>query len=145
MTTTQKAYRKDVEHFNEMAVDKKYRNVAVGKNLRRMRLLRKMSIDEISNFLDLTPSFVGLIERGERGLTTSNIIKLSILFDEPIEALFNQFNDKRESVNEEDTLRNKINWACSKIDEDGLALIYNIIATYQNSNRKRLKAIKEND
>jgi len=60
----------------------------IGENIRNERTARNISIDELSELIDLTPGFVGLIERGRRGTTPSTLYKLAEVFDIPIDDLF---------------------------------------------------------
>jgi len=60
----------------------------IGANIRRERKSRGISIDELGSMLNLSPSFVGLIERGHRGTTIVTLLKLSDMFEMPIDAFF---------------------------------------------------------
>lgn len=60
----------------------------VGKNIRRERLSRFMTIEKLAEMLDLSPGFVGLIEHGNRGATTYNLYKLSELFGVGVETFY---------------------------------------------------------
>lgn len=53
----------------------------MGKNVRDLRESRDISIEELAELLSLTPGFVGLLERGERGLTAYNIMQISNIFN----------------------------------------------------------------
>jgi len=62
--------------------------IIIGENIRKERLARDISIDELSEMIDLSPGFVGLIERGVRGTTPKTLYMLSEVFDIPIDSLF---------------------------------------------------------
>ena len=62
----------------------------IGDNIRNQRISRNISIDELSELLGLTPGFVGLIERGQRGATPSTLYKLSGIFGMTIDDFFNE-------------------------------------------------------
>lgn len=73
------------------AVEKERKNqykIIVGNNIRRARLARRISIDEMADILGLTSGFVGLIERGERGASTYIILKLAIAFNVTTDSFF---------------------------------------------------------
>lgn len=53
-------------------------NARVGRNIRNERKLRDMSVEDLANLVALSPAFIGLIERGERGTTLE---KLEIFCD----------------------------------------------------------------
>ena len=60
----------------------------VGRNIRRERLARKMSIKELAKCLKVSTAYMGLIERGKRGTTALNLFKLAVLFDKSIPSFF---------------------------------------------------------
>jgi len=60
----------------------------IGENIRRERITRDISIDELGDMLSLTSGFVGLIERGQRGATPVTLFKLSAIFGIPIDTFF---------------------------------------------------------
>jgi len=53
----------------------------VGENIRRERLVRNLSIEELAELSSRTPGFIGLVERGKRGATAELLTKLSEIFD----------------------------------------------------------------
>ena len=61
-----------------------------GKRLKFLRLERNLTQLELAEILDMSPNFIGMIERGERNTTVENIFKIaralgikpSILFEE---------------------------------------------------------------
>ena len=52
----------------------------IGGNIRFNRKLRKFSIDNLSNYLELSSSYVGLLERGERCPSLKTLLKICELF-----------------------------------------------------------------
>lgn len=60
----------------------------IGGNIRTERELRGITRDELAEFIDLTVSHLGLIERGERGATPVTILRLVRAFDISIDSLF---------------------------------------------------------
>jgi transcriptional regulator with XRE-family HTH domain len=65
----------------EPKLDKKQFNVMIGKNVRKVRIAANYSIDELAKVLALSPAAVGLMERGDRGITSYNLYKLASIFD----------------------------------------------------------------
>lgn len=61
-----------------------------GKRLKSLRLNRDLTQLELAEILDMSPNFIGMIERGERNTTVENVfniaralgIKPSNLFEE---------------------------------------------------------------
>ena len=60
----------------------------IGENIRNNRVARDISIDELAELLELTSGFVGLIERGHRGTTPHNLLKLADVFGVTIDSFF---------------------------------------------------------
>jgi len=62
----------------------------VGKNIVKERTSRNMSRDELAEIMGMTTSHLGLIERGERGVTMVNFTKFTKVFDIPAEMLIGE-------------------------------------------------------
>jgi len=54
--------------------------VAIGKRIRFLRGNYKMSMEDLAKQLDITPGYLGLIERGKRGTSESRLIDISHIF-----------------------------------------------------------------
>ncbi|MDR2939929.1 MAG: helix-turn-helix domain-containing protein [Clostridiales bacterium] len=61
----------------------------IGANIRYERISRNISIEELAEMLELSSAFVGLIERGQRGASVKNLIKISEIFSVSIDSLIN--------------------------------------------------------
>lgn len=48
-----------------------------GKKLKFLRLEKGLTQLELAEILDMSPNFVGMIERGERNTTVENIFKIA--------------------------------------------------------------------
>ena len=106
--------------------------IIIGENVRNERIARDISIDELSEMLDLTPGFVGLIERGQRGTTSSTLYRLSEVFDMPIDALFRNNKGSSLSFGEESLdpcaiKRRKVASYISSFNESELEFILSVI------------------
>ena len=60
----------------------------IGENIRKERISRNISVEELAEMLGLTAGFLGLIERGLRGTTQMTMFKLAGIFDVPMDTLF---------------------------------------------------------
>ena len=69
---------------------KKRLRIIIGENIRSERIARSISMEELAELLGLTPGFVGLIERGQRGATPITLLKLSDVFGMAIDSFFYQ-------------------------------------------------------
>ena len=52
----------------------------IGKNIRAERRKRKFSIDDLAEYIELSASYVGLLERGDRCPSINSLLKLCELF-----------------------------------------------------------------
>lgn len=48
-----------------------------GKRLKALRLDHNLTQLELSEILDMSPNFIGMIERGERNTTVENVFKIA--------------------------------------------------------------------
>ena len=48
-----------------------------GKRLKSLRLDNKLTQLELAEILDMSPNFIGMIERGERNTTVENVFKIA--------------------------------------------------------------------
>lgn len=55
-------------------------NKIIGSNIRFERQKRDLTIDELSEVLEIAPGFLGLIERGQRGTSIKNLCKIANFF-----------------------------------------------------------------
>lgn len=62
-------------------------DIIFGETIRRERKARNIEVDELAAIMDLSPQFIGLIERGQRGTKLSNLIKFADLFDMSLDEL----------------------------------------------------------
>ncbi|MCL2235771.1 MAG: helix-turn-helix transcriptional regulator [Defluviitaleaceae bacterium] len=69
----------------------------IGMNIRAERHSRGLTIDEFAELLDLSPGFVGLIERGERGVTAYNLLKISRVLGTPTDNFYTHTKTKTPS------------------------------------------------
>jgi len=59
-----------------------------GKRLKALRVERDLTQLELAEILDLSPNFVGMIERGERNTTVENVFKIARALNIKPDALF---------------------------------------------------------
>ncbi|MFR1672975.1 MAG: helix-turn-helix domain-containing protein [Candidatus Gastranaerophilaceae bacterium] len=48
-----------------------------GKRLKSLRLDKALTQLELAEILDMSPNFIGMIERGERNTTVENVFKIA--------------------------------------------------------------------
>lgn len=52
----------------------------IGKRIRDQRLKNKLTIEKLCELLDVSPSFIGLVERGTSGISLEKLYRLSEIF-----------------------------------------------------------------
>ncbi len=67
-------------------MDENY-NKIIGANIRYERKLRNFSIEDLGTMLDIAPSFLGLIERGQRGTSINNLCRIANFFSITLDTL----------------------------------------------------------
>lgn len=48
-----------------------------GKRLKSLRLDKELTQLELAEILDMSPNFIGMLERGERNTTVENVFKIA--------------------------------------------------------------------
>lgn len=100
----------------------------IGDNLRQLREQRNSSLEEIADEIDVTPGFLGLVERGKRGTQWINLLTLANLYEVEIGDLF---VDNKETIIEKlsssDIFLGKISLYTKYLDEDEQNLIVSLV------------------
>jgi len=108
-------------------MDKEQFKKCVGKNIKYIRLAYKMSTHELADILELTPGFVGLIERGTRGASSYNILKLAEAFDIPTDTFFRGPEDLCSDPDNKNALIRKLTTIAKGLPEDRLEYAIDMI------------------
>ena len=111
----------------------------IGENVRNERVSRDISLDELAELLELTPGFMGLIERGRRGTTSSTLFKLADVFGIPIDELFYRSQRSSLSYGEDEidarrSKRKKISSLISNFNEKELDFVLLTIRSLRSFN-----------
>jgi len=67
--------------------DKVFNKEILGKTIKKYRIAYNLSVNELAGLLGLSAAFVGLIERGEKGVSLKNLVRLTEIFDVDINKL----------------------------------------------------------
>ena len=62
-----------------------------GKRLKSLRIDRNLTQLELAEILDMSPNFIGMIERGERNTTVENVFKIARALNVKPSNLFEEF------------------------------------------------------
>lgn len=95
----------------------------IGSNIRYERKLRGLTIDDFAKVIGMAPGFVGLIERGQRGTSIANMVRIAEFFDITLDELITK-----------DLSEGKVSTpkSVNKIDKDRRALISMISTMSEN-------------
>jgi len=73
----------------------------IGSNIRFERQKRDLTIEELSEILNIAPGFLGLIERGQRGTSIKNLCKIANFFSITLDDLITKsLSGNGDEVNE---------------------------------------------
>lgn len=102
----------------------------IGSNIRYERKLRGLTIDDFAKVIGMAPGFVGLIERGQRGTSIANMVRIAEFFDITLDELITK-----------DLSEGKVSTpkSVNKIDKDRRALI-SMISTMSDNKVQILAA-----
>ena len=123
-------------------MDKFKLRIINGENVRKERLSRGISIDELADLLGLTSGFVGLIERGQRGATPITLYKLSNVFGVPIDKFFYRTEDSFPSLVEipsDKAKRQKLASLTSDFSDTEVDFIISVVKGLRSINRSEAK------
>ncbi|WP_317367206.1 helix-turn-helix transcriptional regulator [uncultured Tyzzerella sp.] len=107
-------------------------NKIIGSNVRFERQKRNLTIDELSEILNIAPGFLGLIERGQRGTSIKNLCRIANFFSITLDQLITCPSDERMVIKEEPNIEKKrttIATYISSMDEQELDFV---IGTMKN-------------
>lgn len=102
----------------------------IGSNIRYERRLRGLTIDDFAKVIGMAPGFVGLIERGQRGTSIANMVRIAEFFEITLDELITK-----------DLAQGRVSTpkSVNKIDKDRKALI-SMINTMPNDKVQILAA-----
>ena len=77
---------------------KVFHHERLGRVIKKYRLKYDLSVDELASLMGLSSVFVGLMERGARGVNLKNLVRLSEIFDVDINMLlYDEYFEKSNS------------------------------------------------
>ena len=112
-------------------VGKNELKIIIGRNIRNERVIRGMSLDELAELLGQSPGFLGLVERGQRGATAQNLLKLADIFGISIDSLF--LRGEIESYVMSNGLQKKLSSLISDFSEIELFFIINVVKEFRQT------------
>ena len=122
--------------------------IIIGRNIRRLRDNHGLSTEELAGMLDLSVAFIGLIERGQRGLKLDNLIKLTEIFSIDINDLIQPNYDSGSTVSEgkenlKEKRRKTLNSLVYDLDEKELEFVISCIKSLKKVRSSNLRQNSE--
>lgn len=119
----------------------------IGSNIRTERLSRGISMEELAEMLEISPAFVGLIERGQRGASVKNLIKISKIFSISIDSLISEedtssISSKVGESKKDDSVSMKRETVKSLLYDLNEAELEFIISTVRNLRKLRCSSVE---
>ena len=109
----------------------------IGKNIRSMRKKLGLTIDNLAEKSDLSPNFVGNIERGDGNASVNSLIKLMKSLSCSANDVFKGVIDTQNDSNSHSSLFiNNIIKGMSELDESQQKSLYQIFEIYINDLKK---------
>jgi len=110
--------------------------LTVGERLRRERVLRKMTMEELAEYMGISPAYLGAVERGQRPLSNRLMKRLhdrlGISYDYLLEGITISGNMISQFVRESEiyTTNRNLNILLNVCTDDELDSCYNLVHTY---------------
>ncbi len=105
----------------------------IGTNIRKLRKSRGLTIEDLACVLDIAPGFLGLVERGTRGVSIANLNKICEFFNVTLEQLVREQIEVKPYIAEKNSLKTKIQDLAFSLTEDELKIVI--------SNMKKVMAV----
>lgn len=78
--------------------------ISLGKKIRQERVNKNLTLEQLAEILGLSASYMGLIERGQRGISIETLYKLANIFNVSTDYLL--FSDKYDKEDKERLMHN---------------------------------------
>ncbi len=67
--------------------------IFMGNRIREERAKKNLSIEQLAELVDVSPSFLGLVERGDRALGLEKLLRMAAYFEITVDYLINEKHD----------------------------------------------------
>ncbi|MCM1038739.1 MAG: helix-turn-helix domain-containing protein [Roseburia sp.] len=106
--------------------------IILGKRLREERIRSGLTQEQTAEYINVSTSYIGLIERGERSVTLEKIILLADCFHVSVDCLLQDFLPSSPSIDEKQML---LLW--NSATEDEKSIILSVIKSILNHSSKK--------
>lgn len=115
--------------------------LSVGDRLRRERYLRKLTLEQMASYLNISPSYLGSMERGKRPLSRKMMERLHYKLDLSYDFLVDGISLSRSSISQyvkessNYTTHHNLNVLLKVCSKDELEACYQLVHTYLTHSR----------
>ena len=104
----------------------------IGANIRRIRKQKSISIDELADRLGISSGYLGLMERGKRGISPVYLQKISEAFDVPINVFFTSGDHPEAKRIIHSDLQDQIRFMVQDMNENELKFVLRSMSDLKN-------------
>lgn len=94
----------------------------LGRRIREERIRHRMTQEQVAAYIDVSTTYVGFIERGERAVTLEKLELLAQCFHVPIDSLLRENPEGSTAQAKAERLNNL--WEASSMDEKDMILSF---------------------
>ncbi len=102
----------------------------LGNRIKEERLKRNLSREELAEIIDISPSFLGLIERAERGLSIDTLYSIASAYGATIDSLMNE--NKNPNFEAADIFKSLTH----NLNKEEIAFVVEVVKTLKNNIKK---------
>ncbi len=95
----------------------------IGANIRILRKSRGLTIEDLAYVLDIAPGFLGLVERGTRGVSIANLNRICQFFNVTLEQIVKEQIEVKPYTPEKNTLKTKVRDLVFSLTEEELKVV----------------------
>ena len=107
----------------------KQHHIIIGNNIRTLREYFGMSMDELAELLGLSTAFIGLVERGNRGIKLENMLRIADIFGATMNDLVQESSvqDISKELTESEIYISRITIWLNQLSEKELSFVMNVV------------------
>ena len=99
----------------------------LGKRIRQERIKNKLTIERLCELLDVSPSFIGLVERGTSGIILEKLCRLSEIFHVSIDYLIKGTEEAQTVRKETSSTLDALNTYLYNYSEEEISFVLDLL------------------